>query len=48
MPKFNLNIEKMTEEQAKEILKEIIEKLDELDGDDFFGTEGWKHFLGFE
>lgn len=22
------------------------EKLNELDDDDFFGTEGWRHFLG--
>lgn len=24
----------------------IEHKLDELDGDDFFGTEGWRHFFG--
>ena len=48
MAKFKVDVEKMTEAQAKETLLEIIEALDNLDGDDFFGTEGWKHFMGFE
>jgi hypothetical protein len=43
-----VDIDRLTEEQAKEYLKKIIEKLDELSGEDFFGTEGWKHFMGFE
>jgi hypothetical protein len=42
MGKFNMNVDKTTEKQAKEILKMLIEKLDELDEDDYFGTEGWK------
>ncbi len=41
-------ISDMTEEAAKELLQKIILKLDELDGDDFFGSEGWKHYLGLE
>jgi hypothetical protein len=45
---MNISIEKLTEEQAKELLQEIINKLDELDEDDYFGSEGWRHFLGFE
>ena len=45
MIKFNVNIEEMTEKQAKNILQRIIERLDELDQEDFFGTEGWKHFM---
>lgn len=44
---MKIKIEKMTEKQAKELLGEIIEKLDNLDIDDFFGTEGWRHYLGF-
>ena len=48
MAKFNIDVSKMTEQQAKDILKKIIEELDDLDGDDFFGSEGWKHFMGFE
>lgn len=30
------------------MLQLIIDKLDELDEEDFFGTEGWKHFFGLE
>jgi len=45
---MKIKIEKMTEEQAKELLKQLIEKLDDLDTEDYFGTEGWRHFLGFE
>jgi hypothetical protein len=32
----------------KELLNLLIKKLDELDMEDFFGTEGWRHFLGFQ
>ena len=46
--KLPIDIEKLTEAQAKEFLKEIVNRLDELDGEDFFGTEGWKHYLGIE
>lgn len=35
----------MKEQAIKDYLKELIEKLDELDEEDFFGTEGWRHFL---
>lgn len=45
---MNISIDEMTEKQAKKMLEKIIEKLDDLDGDDFFGTEGWKFFMGFE
>lgn len=48
MAKFNIDVDKMSEDQAKDYLKKIIEALDDLDGEDFFGTEGWKHFMGFE
>jgi hypothetical protein len=42
------HVDKLSEEGAKELLKQIIEQLDELDEDDFFGTEGWRHFFGIE
>lgn len=45
---MNIEIDDMTEEQAKKVLKNIIESLDELDRDDFFGSEGWRHYLGME
>jgi hypothetical protein len=45
MAEMKIPVDKMTEEQAKELLKKIIDKLDDLDGEDFFGSEGWRHFL---
>lgn len=45
---MDIAIEKMTEEQAKEWLEKLVNKLNELDNDDFFGTEGWQHFFGLE
>lgn len=42
------NVEDLTEESAKKYLHTLIVKLDELDYEDFFGSEGWKHYLGFE
>jgi hypothetical protein len=44
----NISIEKLTGTQAKELLRQIVDKLDELDGEDFFGSEGWKHYFGME
>jgi len=46
--KIPMEIDDLTEEQVKELLKQIISKLNELSNDDYFGTEGWKHFFGFE
>ena len=48
MAKLNLNVENMTPEQAQAILVTLIEKLDELDREDYFGTEGWRHYLGLD
>jgi len=45
---MDIKICDLTEEQAKELLTKIVAKLDELGDEDFFGTEGWKHFMGFE
>lgn len=38
-------IDKMKAEAVKDYLKELIKKLDELDCEDFFGTEGWRYFI---
>ena len=43
-----IKVKDMTEDQAKNILRNIIGKLNELDEDDYFGTEGWMHFFGFD
>lgn len=32
-------------DEAKEYLRLIIEELDLLDEDDYFGTEGWRHSI---
>ena len=34
-----------SEYATEEILKGIVGSLDLLDDEDFFGTEGWRHFL---
>ncbi len=38
-------VDKMTAKAAKEYLKELMERLDSLDCEDFFGSEGWRHFV---
>jgi hypothetical protein len=38
----------MSKKALLEILLKIIDQLDEADGMDFFGTEGWRHRFGFE
>jgi hypothetical protein len=46
--KIAIDVEDLTAKQAKEQLAALIEALDELGNDDYFGTEGWRHFMGFE
>jgi hypothetical protein len=48
MSMIPVNIEDLTERQTKDLLIKIINELDDLSCNDFFGTEGWKHFMGFE
>lgn len=36
----------LTARAAREMLKRIIVWLDELDHQDYFGTEGWRHAAG--
>jgi hypothetical protein len=37
------------EDSARYLLTELVEKvLNPLDGEDFFGTEGWEHYFGME
>lgn len=42
------DVNDLTEKAAKEHLQKIIYKLDDLDCEDFFGSEGWKHMFGYE
>lgn len=41
-------VDKMKDENLRDYLKRLIEKLDYLDDEDFFGTEGWEHYFGME
>lgn len=43
-----IDIDDLTEEQTRNMLSQIVDKLDELDEEDHFGTEGWRHFFGIE
>jgi len=36
---------KLKPTEAQKYLVRLMEKLDELDDNDFFGTEGWRHLL---
>lgn len=40
-----MNLDDMKASAIKKMLKKLIEKLDELDAEDFFGTEGWRKYL---
>ncbi|MDD5358238.1 MAG: hypothetical protein PHX80_03775 [Candidatus Nanoarchaeia archaeon] len=46
--KISIDVEDLTVKQAKEQLSALIEALDDLSSQDFFGTEGWRHFMGFD
>ena len=39
------NVKVMSEEFVKDYLIDLIIALDKLDEEDFFGTEGWRHFI---
>ena len=39
---------KLPTDDRREILTRFVDILDDLDDDDFFGTEGWKHAFGLE
>jgi len=42
------HVDDLTDAACRKYLKELIQELDDLDEDDFFGTEGWRHRLGLE
>lgn len=41
-------IDLLSEEGAKDILRTLIENLDDLDDEDFFGAAGWRQRFGLE
>jgi len=44
----NLNdlVQRMDDDDAREVIKRIFEALEDLDEEDFFGTEGLDHAIG--
>jgi hypothetical protein len=42
------DVKKYKEAEVKKALLKLIKELDALDLEDFFGSEGWRHRLGFE
>ena len=42
------DVDDFTEEQAKTLLKDLLEKLDDMDGDDAISPEGWRNYFGYE
>ena len=41
-------VKDLTDEAVREKLQELIDWLDELDCEDFFCTEGWKHLIHWD
>jgi hypothetical protein len=41
-------IKAMSEDELRSTIAEMIDLLDEGDQDDMFGTEGWRHLLGWD
>lgn len=41
-------VELLSEEGAKDALRKLINWLDGLDEEDYFGTEGWRHSADME
>lgn len=39
------DVDKMKADAVRQYLKKLLTRLDEIEKDDFFGTEGWRHFV---
>lgn len=39
------DIPKMKDDAVRDYLTQLVTALDELDMDDYFGTEGWRHVI---
>ena len=46
-PAYTEDVPLMTADQTRELLLDLMTKLDVLDMEDGFGTEGWRKFLGY-
>lgn len=38
----------LDDERFEEFLTRVVDQMNELDQDDFFCTEGWRHYVGDE
>jgi len=47
-PRRTRDLDVLTAMQREILLEDLMKKLDELSMDDFFGTEGWRVYLGYE
>ena len=43
-----MQLKALTKEHLIDLLNSLVYELDKLDNEDFFGTEGWRHFLDLE
>lgn len=41
------DVDDLKDQAVRNKLKELIDWLDEKDCEDFFGTEGWRHDIGW-
>jgi hypothetical protein len=41
-------VELLSEDGAKDYLRQLLDALDDLDDEDYFGAKGWRHFLDIE
>lgn len=41
-------VELLSEQGAKQVLEALINALDQLDEEDYFGPNGWREFLDME
>jgi len=46
-----LKVNKLTDKEARTLhknLRTLMKACDDLDGEDAFGTEGWRHLIGWD
>lgn len=43
-----MQLKALTKEHLIDLLNNLVYELDQLDNEDFFGTEGWRKFLSLE
>jgi len=48
IPQNAFDIKHMTDDQIRHLFTQIFHRLEELDQDDYFGTEGWRQFFFFD